>query len=236
MTVKEIQDVFTQIAIQSKESDKELKALEEKSAKSLRALDEKNAKELQKLKAETERLKAETERFKAEAERLKAETEKETREVKKMLKELGKQIGGLGKWFGSFTEGFAYPSLKSLLIEKFGAQIVMPHVEVSRKGGKNIEIDVLGYANGTLNQVEVVEIKSRVTLASVAQLDRIIQDFATFFPIHEGKTLIGFLAGVTIDPEAEALALAKGYYIASTANDIFQLKTPEDFVPSRFII
>jgi hypothetical protein len=85
-----------------------------------------------------------------------AQSQKET---DRQLKELGKQIGGLCEKFGSFTEGLALPSMEKILRQRFGMEVISPSVRV-RKGGQHLEIDVLAYANGSLNQVFVVEVKS----------------------------------------------------------------------------
>ncbi len=80
------------------------------------------------------------------------ETDKQLRETDKQLskqiKELGKQIGGLERKFGSFTEGLALPSMQN----KFNMEVISPSVRV-HKNGKDIEIDVLAYANSMTNEV-----------------------------------------------------------------------------------
>ena len=87
---------------------------------------------------------------------------KETdRQLSKQIKELGKQIGGLGRKFGSFTEGLALPSMQRILQEKFNMEVISPSVRI-HKDGKDIEIDVLAYANSTTNEVYVVEVKSHL--------------------------------------------------------------------------
>ena len=68
----------------------------------------------------------------------------------RMIKELGKQIGGLGNKFGGFTEGMALPSMTRILQERFGVEVISPRVQV-RHGSDIMELDVLAYANDTIN-------------------------------------------------------------------------------------
>ncbi|MES9901319.1 MAG: DUF3782 domain-containing protein [Sedimenticola sp.] len=131
----------------------------------------------------------ETDRRFKESDREFQETRREisemNRETNKMIKELGRQIGGLGDKFGYFTEGMALPSMERILSEQFGMTTVMPRVR-TRKGGENIEIDVLAYANGEINSTMVVEVKSRVKVEAVDQLRKILECFRDFFSRAQG--------------------------------------------------
>ena len=99
---------------------------------------------------------------------------KETdKQLSKQMKELGKQIGGLGRKFGSFTEGLALPSMQKILQEKFNMEVISPSVRI-HKDGKDIEIDVLAYANSTTNEVYVVEVKSHLREEGIFQLQKIL--------------------------------------------------------------
>jgi hypothetical protein len=123
----------------------------------------------------------ETERRQQETDRQIKETGQQIKETDRQLKELGKQVGGLGAKFGSFTEGLALPSMEKILRQRFGMEVISPSVRASKEG-KHIEIDVLAYANGNLNIVYVVEVKSHAREDSITQLKSILQRFRTFFP------------------------------------------------------
>ena len=159
---------------------------------------------------------------------------KETdKQLSKQMKELGKQIGGLGRKFGSFTEGLALPSMQKILQEKFNMEIISPSVRI-HKDGKDIEIDVLAYANSTTNEVYVVEVKSHLREEGIFQLQKIMDNFRRFFPEHNGKKLYGILAAVDMTTELKEKILSLGFYTAKIKEDIFSLDVPADFKAKAF--
>lgn len=115
--------------------------------------------ELAQSQKDTDRKFQETDRKMQDTDRRMQDTDRRMKDTDRKIKELGKQIGGLGEKFGSFTEGLALPSMEKILQQRFGMEVVSPSVRVS-KGGEHLEIDVLAYANGGLNQAYVVEVKS----------------------------------------------------------------------------
>lgn len=176
---------------------------------------------------ETDRQFKETDRKFQETDRKFKETD---RQLKQQLKELGKQIGGLGAKFGSFTEGLALPSMETILRERFGMEVISPSVRVS-KNGQHVEIDVLAYANGSINQAYVVEVKSHPREESLTQIKNLLERFRTFFPEHQNKQVYGILAAVDLSAALRERILAEGIYVASIHDQVFELDSPEDFQP-----
>ncbi len=158
------------------------------------------------------------------------EAEQSSKEFNRKLKELGKQIGGLGEKFGSFTEGLALPSMQRILTRKLGMEVVMPSVRVS-KGERHLELDVLAYANGTVNQAYVVEVKSHPRTDSLEQLATTLTQFRVFFPEHAHKALFGILAGVDWTPTMREAALKAGFHVATIHDNVFALQSPKGFQP-----
>ncbi len=156
------------------------------------------------------------------------ETDKHLRETDKQLKELGKQIGGLGRKFGSFTEGLALPSMEHILRERFHMEVVSPSVR-AEKAGKNYEIDVLAYANSSVNEVYVVEVKSHLREEGIIQLQNIMNHFRQLFPEHKDKKVFGILAAIDMSSALKERVLSLGFYAAKVKEDIFSLDIPEDF-------
>lgn len=182
---------------------------------------------------ETDRQMKETDRHRQERDR---EIERHTRELEetwRLVKEQGKQIGGLGKKFGSFTEGLALPSMERILQQHFAMEVVSPSVRV-RKGGEDIEIDVLSYANSNINEAYVVEVKSHPRQDAIDQLSHLLSRFRTFFPEHRDKAVYGILAGVDWVADVRQMALAAGFHVASIHDDIFELQSPEGFKPKAW--
>jgi hypothetical protein len=161
------------------------------------------------------------------------ENAQQQKKTDRQLKELGKQIGGLGAKFGSFTEGLALPSMEKILRQRFGMEVVSPSVRVSKEG-RHMEIDVLAYANGNLNTVYVVEVKSHAREESITQLKSILQRFRTFFPEHKDKQLYGILAAVDMSLELREKTLQEGFYVARIHDQVFELDTPENFQPISY--
>ncbi|NOQ34582.1 MAG: DUF3782 domain-containing protein [Methylococcaceae bacterium] len=156
-----------------------------------------------------------------------------SKEVNKQLKELGKQIGGLGKKFGSFTEGLALPSMQKILQDKFKMEIISPSVRI-HKAGADIEIDVLAYANSSINEVYVVEVKSHLREEGITQLQNIMQNFRKFFPEHKDKKVFGIIAAVDMSVELQNRVRSLGFYTAQIREDIFSLDVPDDFIAKAY--
>lgn len=57
---------------------------------------------------------------------------------------------------------------------------------------------------------------------------------ARAFPGHRGKKLFGILAAVTIPENLRTQALKLGLYLATVKDDVFELSTPDNFVPRPF--
>jgi len=144
------------------------------------------------------------------------------------ITELGKQIGGLGRKFGSFTEGLALPSMQKILQNKFKMETISPSVRVKRDG-QEIEVDVLAYANSTINEVYIVEVKSHLREEGITQLQKMMKKFRCFFPEHYDKKLYGILAAVDMSNELKQKIRALGFYSATIKEDIFSLDVPSDF-------
>jgi hypothetical protein len=161
------------------------------------------------------------------------EAEKRSKEVDKQLKELGKQIGGLGEKFGSFTEGLALPSMTKILRERFKMEVISPSVRVS-KNGIDAEIDVLAYANSSINEAYVVEVKSHLREEAITQLKTLLDNFRALFPEHADKKLFGIIAAVDMSEMLKKKVLEAGFYVARIQDETFSLESPNEFQAKCF--
>ena len=155
------------------------------------------------------------------------------KETNKQIKELGKQIGGLGLKFGSFTEGLALPSMTKILRDRFHMEVISPSVRVSKKG-LEAEIDVLAYANSSINEAYIVEVKSHLREEGISQLKEIMNNFRLFFPEHKDKKIYGIIAAVDLSETLKKRVLKAGFYVARIKDDTFSLDTPQGFKPKAF--
>ncbi len=167
----------------------------------------------------------------------KLETDRQLRESKldvdRQLKTLRTEIGGIGNKFGSFTEGMALPAIEKILHDEFGLDRFYPNAK-SLKGDRTLEIDVLGYSNGTMNKVVIVEVKSHLRLRDIEQVLQILQAFPEFFPEHADKKLYGMIAAVAMNKEARQQVLEAGLYLGRIHDEQFKLTIPHHFEPRCF--
>jgi len=158
------------------------------------------------------------------------ETDRQFKETDRKIKELGRQIGGLGDKFGSFTEGMAFPSIRRILMDRFGAKCVSPRVLV-RRNGDSFEADVLGYSE---EKVYLVEVKSILKNDHIEEILDNLRRFSLFFPEHKDKALYGIIAAVDIAEHLKRKVLKEGLYMAIIREDTFCLEVPEEFEPKQF--
>ena len=181
--------------------------------------------ELQRRELEVQR---ERERREADASR-----ERERRETDRQLRELKEQIGGLGRKWGGFTEGLALPSMTRILSDRFAMDVISPSVRL-RRDGREIQLDVMAWANGSVNTAVIVEVKSHVRDDSLTQLLQQLDRFQTWFPEHRDKHLFGILAGVDFPQEMKDAALRAGVFPALIQDEVFELIDPPGFKPKDF--
>ena len=154
-------------------------------------------------------------------------------ETNRITQRNAKLIGDLGNKFGSFTEGMAFPAMEKILRERFGMTTVTTRYK-TQHGGDTIEIDVLGIANGAVNTVVVVEVKSRLKSRDIDQMIKILNRFADYFPEQKGKTLYGILAFVDASDNVRQEAEKAGLYVARIHDDLFDLLPSTHFSPKDF--
>ena len=147
---------------------------------------------------------------------------------------LSDNIGGLANKFGGFTEGMAFPSMTKLLEEKFTLDYIQTRVK-AKNHGKKVELDVYGYANSTVNQVVIVEVKSLLKEEHVDEMQKKIQNFKTIFPQHEEKKVYAILAYVDYKSEKVLQQAEKqGFYLACIHDDVFSLSNSPNFEARAF--
>ncbi len=204
--------------------------------------------ELRELVAETSRVAAENSRAMAEnssairemreeSERRWQESREEIlasrRETDRLITSLEQRLGEIGNAFGLYTESMLEPSLKRILRERFGMTVIIAP-QVFQLNGAECEIDVVGHAGKASDEVYLAEIKSRLREDGIQQILEHLRRFPQAFPEHRGKKLFGILAAVTIPDNLRRQALKQGLFLATVKDDVFELSTPDDFVPRSF--
>ena len=209
--IKQTDKAVKELAEQQKETDKQLKETD------------KAVRELAGQQKETDKAVKEL-----------AEQQKKTdRQLNKRIKELGTQIGGLGVKFGSFAEGMAFPAMERILRARFGMEVISTNVK-SKQNNENMEIDMLGYTNTTINTAYIVEIKSHLREDGVQQMLKNLVKFPLAFPEHAEKSLYGIIAAVSAPKELKNRVLNQGIYLALVHDEEFKLHQPSKFSPQNF--
>ena len=150
-------------------------------------------------------------------------------EIDRILQENARMLKRLGEKFGGFTDCIAYPSMQSVLFERFGMSVISPQIS-SRKNGRTLEIDVMAYGKDAVYVVEV----SHSHEDGIQQMLRILREFHDFFPGHDGKKVYGILAAVHITEDLEKRVLARGIYLARIHDETFEITVPDSFQPRAF--
>jgi len=223
MTDQELKDLVTQLAVSQRETVEFQRKMDEYQRETAEF-----QRETTKHKHKMDEYQRETTKHKHKMDEYQRETAKMQRETAKQIKELGKQIGGLGRKFGSFTEGLALPSMQKILRKQFKMEVISPSVRV-KKQGKEMEIDVLAYANSHINKVYITEVKSHLREEGINQLLDMVQKFRFFFPEHKDKQVFAILAAVEMSKTLKKRALSLGFYTASIKEDLFCLDVPVGF-------
>ena len=155
------------------------------------------------------------------------------RETDRLITSLERRLGEIGNAFGVYTESMFRPSLKRILRERFGMTVIIAP-QVFQLNGTEYEVDVVGHAGEARDEVYLAEIKSRLREDGIDQILEHLRRFPQAFPEHRGKKLFGILAAVTIPENVRVQALKQGLFLATVKDNVFELATPDDFVPRPF--
>ncbi|MFH0926005.1 MAG: DUF3782 domain-containing protein [bacterium] len=181
---------------------------------------------------ETDKMFKETdERFKETDERFK-ETDRELsirfKEMEKAVERSTRSVDALtGKW-GRFVEGLIAPAAERLFRER-GIEVdgIAQRVR-RRKGGEEMEIDILG-VNG--EYVTLVEAKSTLRLEYVNDHLKRLERFKTFFPEYSDRKVIGAIGGIAIEEEADRYAAKRGLFVIVESGDSVRFLNDGEFKP-----
>ncbi|MCI0660145.1 MAG: DUF3782 domain-containing protein [Acidobacteria bacterium] len=168
-----------------------------------------------------------------ERKKIEAELAEEHRKTDREIRRVSKQLGEPGNKFGSFTDGLAWPSLERMMYRDFGMNQVS-HRHRSHRNGKTLEIDVLAYDTGALNEAYVIEVKSQLDQDGIDQILEHIALLPQFFPPARSRKIYGMIAAVDIPDNLYNKAIKEGLYIARISDGSFKLAVPRGFKPRAF--
>ncbi len=173
-----------------------------------------------------ERCKETDEKFKETDRRFREITEELRKDFIKTRKEVANVTDALGR----FSENMVAPTLVRLLneagipISETAQRVISP--------ARRIEYDIVA-VNG--EYVVVVSVKTRLNVEHVKEfLHRRLPMFKKVFPRYQSMKLLGSVAGMSIEQEADTYAIRQGLYVLAQSGDNVTLLNPAEFSPTVF--
>lgn len=169
---------------------------------------------------------AETDR---KLEKLFKETDEKFKETDEKFKETDKQIGALtGKW-GRFVEGLVAPAAERLFRER-GIRVDRTYQRVrAHKNGSGMEVDILA-VNG--DYAVLIEVKSTLGIDDVRDHLERMSRFKTFFPEYADRKVVGAVAGIVIDEDADKFAYRQGLFVIAQSGETVTILNDDTFQPT----
>ncbi len=184
--------------------------------------------ELATAQKETERRFQETERRFQEADRQLEETR---RLIKQQNQHLNEQLGKLGNRLGEFVEWQVRPAVVRLFQER-GIDVHEFYEGVSvQRGDEGIEIDLL-VVNTT--EAVVVEVKSKLTEADVADHLERLSKFKRLMPRYADVRAMGAVAGMVVPNSVARYAYRQGLFVLAPSGDSVEILNDGNFTPRRW--
>lgn len=177
---------------------------------------------------------AKTEAAQRRTEAAQQRTEQAQQRTEETLRQVTKQLGGLGNKFGSFTEGLAFDSMRRILKQHFGADVVSSRTRAFR-GARTQEFDMVGVRNGSHGEVYLVVVKSELNADELKKSLKKLRAFFDFMPHLKGMKLYGVISAVDVRGALAARVHREGVYLATAGDENFKLvKPPRGFKPKVF--
>lgn len=154
--------------------------------------------------------------------------EKVNQETGKIIAEMGRKVDALtGKW-GKFVEGLIAPGAVTMFKER-GIEVdrIFQRVK-AHKDGEGIEIDILAVNE---KYAVLIEAKSSLSVEDVKEHIERLKAFKKFFPEYGDRKLVGAVAGIVIEEEADKFAYRQGFFVISQTGETVKIINDEKFRP-----
>lgn len=170
-----------------------------------------------------------------ETERRFQETDRQLEETRRLIKQqnqhLNEQLGKLGNRLGEFVEWQVRPAVVRLFQER-GIDVHEFHEGVSvQRGDEGIEIDLL-VVNTT--EAVVVEVKSKLTQADVAEHLERLSKFKRLMPRYGDVRAMGAVAGMVVPDDVARYAYRQGLFVLAQSGDGVEILNDGNFTPRRW--
>ena len=156
------------------------------------------------------------------------ETDRKFKETDKKIAEVSRTVAALtGKW-GRFVEGLIAPGTISMFKER-GIEVEKIYQRVkAHKDGREIEIDILAINK---EYAVLIEAKSTLGIEDVNEHIERLKAFKKFFPEYSDRKVIGAVAGITIEEEANRYAYRHGLFVIGQSGETVKILNDKKFRP-----
>ena len=166
------------------------------------------------------------------------ETSRQFKEIEKRFKDTDKKfqnteklISSLTSKWGRFVEGLIAPAVVRIFGERNIAVDKVYQRVRARKNGSGMEVDILAIDG---EYAVLIEAKSTLTVSDVKEhLDRLAK-FKTYFPEYRDRKVVGAVAGIVIDENADRYAYQKGLFVITESGDTVAFLNNKKFVPKTW--
>jgi len=143
------------------------------------------------------------------------------------------KVGELDRNWGKLVEALVEPSLTAQFKNR-GIPVDGSSRRVKKKkGGQQLEIDILLDCDDVIIAVEV---KTTLSVQDINEhIDKHLKPFKEFFPEHKHKKLYGAVAYINVDENADRYAYKQGLFVLGFAeNDMVEIKNDDQFIPKTY--
>ena len=155
-------------------------------------------------------------------------TDRQISEMGKRVDNVSQNVGALtGKW-GKFVEGLVEPGAIRIFKER-GIELDRTYTRAkSQKNGREMEIDIIARNS---EYVVAISVKSTLKVEDVNEHIEDLSEFRKFFPDLSDRKLVGAVAGIVIEEEADKYAYRKGLFVITQAGENIKVLNDDKFKP-----
>ena len=157
-----------------------------------------------------------------------AETRAQIAATNQQIKETNQRVGDLTSKWGQFVEGLVAPATLRLFAAR-GISLDGTTQRAKRlHNGQTLEIDILA-VNG--EYVVLIEVKSTLKVVDVQDHMQQLAQFKTFFREYADRKVLGAVAGIVIDSDADKFAYKQGLFVIVQSGDLVKIANDAKFRP-----
>ena len=192
--------------------------------------------EMRVFKNEMREFKNEMRNFKGEMQDFKTYILETNARVEQELKAARQRDAELSDKMGTLAEDMVAPSIPRILAEIVGCPETprMDGVRMRKKtaDGRSKEYDVVAVC---ADFILINETKSRLRPSDITELaEHLAQEAHDFWPEYAGKTIIGSLAALYVDPSLISYGEKQGLIILGVQDGLMTILNQTGFIPKRY--